>query len=149
MIKERHFTLRLHGREYRQDFLPVDKALRLYHRVVRLGATPLAEAAAKALEKGGPIEPAKLSDELLGALYQLIQTVEVNDIDYLYEMLAQHTWITTGGDGPAADLRLDTAKGHFADARDVFRLLHFVAMSVVEQMRPFADDLRTTFGRRA
>lgn len=146
-MQERHFSVVVKDREYRQDYLPADKALRLYHKVARVGATPLAEAAAKAMEKGGKVDPAALQDEMLGAIYQLIQTIEVDDIDYLYGLLAPHTWITTGGDGPATDLRLDAAKNHFADSRDVFRKLHFIALSVVEQMRPFVDDLRTTFSR--
>jgi hypothetical protein len=146
---DRHFAFEAGGKQYRQDFLPSEDALRLHHKIMKLGTIPALETLTGMLDGG-----AQLSDladklradgdgwgKLLEGIYIFSEKVTPEDVESVVKMLSKVTWVDTG-DGKA-EQRLDAASGHFKDGRDMFRMYAFIGKSLKEQLRPFFADLST------
>jgi hypothetical protein len=143
----RDFEYTVQGKTYRQNYLPSKIALRLHAKVLKLGFGPIVETVFKLLDGEQKLTLAalaanpKLGGDLLAGAYELIKTVEPEDIEQIYGWLAEHTFITTG-DG-IAEQRLDAAANHFADARDMWRYYTFIFEGCKAQLTPFFEGLRT------
>jgi hypothetical protein len=142
-------VIEVDGKEYRQQWLPSAQALRLQSKTAKLGVMPIIEALGQSdLEqvlKGGDADAIA---SLAAAAYGIVQQLEPEDIEWALKLFAEHTWITTAGDG-ATEVRLDKLPKHFADSRDLPRLYKFVWRSLMEQLRPTIAELRTTLASSA
>ena len=150
---ETDFSFEIDGRTYRQNFLPAAKALRLHHKIVKLGFIPVGQALQQHLSNGGSIsdllpqgdQVSEVGELMLTTFYNAIQTLEPEDVEGVYKVLAESTFIATS-DG-RSEQRLDAAN-HFVDARDMLRMYEFLVFSIREQLRPFFRDLRTKYSGR-
>lgn len=147
---DHHFSFEAGGREYRQDFLPSEDALRLHHKILRLGTIPALEAVTGMLDGGAQV--ADLADRLrandgdkwgkvLEGVFLFSEKVTPEDVTDVLKMLSKVTYLDTA-DG-RAEQRLDAVTSHFKDGRDMFRLYAFIGKSLTEQLRPFFAELST------
>lgn len=136
------------GRTYRQDYLPSATALRLHHKLLKIGFGPLLEGLSR-LDKGqglaGLTADPQLGGAILAAAYECLEKLTPEDVEQVLAWLEPVTWIEWADEsGRSQSIRLDARKGQvFRDARDMASLYTYVYRSVEAQLRPFFLELRT------
>lgn len=139
-------AVEIEGKTYKIGYLASAECLRVHSKVAKLGFVSMVEALSQVSGQKKVTEllndNADLGGTLLAALYDIIQKIEPEDVEFLQRTLSTVTWIDTV-DGKA-ETPLSALPKHFADARDMPRFYRWLIQAIKIQIDPLLAGLGTS-----
>lgn len=139
------FVIEAEGKSYRQQYLSSEDGIRLQLWVSKVGMMPLLQSATALAGSVDTKEllskiasDAQLQGQLLGSLYNALQSIEFDDIKMLKDLLFPVTYLQRPQEQPA-ELQLSLLPKHFNTIADNARLYVLLFKSIKVQLAPLLN----------
>ena len=153
MTTQDSITIEAEGYTYRQKYLSSEDGLALQLLVAKIGVMPALQAAAQ-LAGADDAETflkrlsgdTELQAQLLGSLYQVLQTIDFDQLKQIKTLMSKVTWLQR----EVGEMPLSELPNHFSSIVDNNRLFVLLFHTLKFQLAPFfrAQFLRRILGRQ-